>query len=105
MLSRKEMQNIHLQFLIQIETIKQDRIGGVFRFSSKKKKKKKKEMFIFDSLGFTGFKEFIIDNDLNMTDKLLNNVNKFNKNDEKNNLINLKFSEYDRIKRTGILSN
>ena len=62
-------------------------------------------MFIFDSLGFTGFKEFIIDNDLNMTDKLLNNVNKFNKNDEKNNLINLKFSEYDRIKRTGILSN
>ena len=99
------MQNIHLQFLIQIETIKQDRIGGVFRFSSKKKKKKKKEMFIFDSLGFTGFKEFIIDNDLNMTDKLLNNVNKFNKNDEKNNLINLKFSEYDRIKRTGILSN
>ena len=70
-----------------------------------KKKKKKKEMFIFDSLGFTGFKEFIIDNDLNMTDKLLNNVNKFNKNDEKNNLINLKFSEYDRIKRTGILSN
>ena len=62
-------------------------------------------MFIFDSLGFTGFKEFIIDNDLNMTDKLLNNVNKFNQNDEKNNLINLKFSEYDRIKRTGILSN
>ena len=66
-----------------------------FRYSSKKK------FFLFDSLGFTGFKEFIIDNDLNIIDKLLNNVNKFNKNDEKINLINLKFPEYeyDRIKR------
>ena len=72
-----------------------------FRYSSKKKK-----LFLFDSLGFTGFKEFIIDNDLNIIDKLLNNVNKLNKNDEKINLINLKFSEYeyDRIKRKGVLS-
>ena len=69
-----------------------------FRYSSKKK------IFLFDSLGFTGFKEFIIDNDLNIIDKLLNNVNKFNKNDEKINLINLKFSEYDRIKRKEVLS-
>ena len=71
-----------------------------FRYSSKKK------LFLFDSLGFTGFKEFIIDNDLNIIDKLLYNVNKFNKNDEKINLINLKFSEYeyDRIKRKGVLS-
>ena len=38
--------------------------------------------------------------------KLLYSVNKFNKNDEKINLINLKFSEYeyDRIKRKGVLS-
>ena len=65
-----------------------------FRYSSKKK------MFLFDSLGFTGFKEFIIDNDLNINDKLLSNVNEFNKHDEKSNLINLKFSEYEygRIK-------
>ena len=72
----------------------------LFRYSSKKK------LFLFDSLGFTGFKEFIIDNDLNIIDKLLYNVNKFNKNDEKINLINLKFSEYeyDRIKRKGVLS-
>ena len=71
-----------------------------FRYSSKKK------LFLFDSLGFTGFKEFIIDNDLNIIDKLLYNVNKLNKNDEKINLINLKFSEYeyDRIKRKGVLS-
>ena len=63
-------------------------------------------MFLFDSLGFTGFKEYIVDNDLNIIDKLLYNVNKFNKNDGKINLINLRFSEHehDRIKRKGILS-
>ena len=63
-------------------------------------------MFLFDSLGFTGFKEFIIDNDLNIVDKPLYNVNKFNKNDDKINLINLKFLEYeyDRIERKGVLS-
>ena len=52
-------------------------------------------MFLFDSIGFTGFKEFFIDNDLNITDKLLYNVKKFIKNDPKINLINLKFSEYN----------
>ena len=71
-----------------------------FRYSSKKK------LFLFDILGFTGFKEFIIDNDLIIIDKLLYNVSKFNKNDEKINLINLKVSEYeyDRIKIKGVLS-
>ena len=63
-------------------------------------------MFLFDNLGFTGFKEVISDNDLNIIGKLLYNVNKFNKNNEKINLINLKFSEYeyDRVKRKGVLS-
>ena len=63
-----------------------------------------KNLFLFDSLGITGFKEFIIDNDLNIINKLLYNVNKFNKNDEKINLINLKFPEfeYDRIKRKNL---
>ena len=100
MLSLKEMQNIHLQFLIQIETIKQKCNGGVLYILIQKK------LFLFESLGCTGFKEFIIDNDLNIIDKLLYIVNKFNENDEKINLINLKFSEYeyDRIKRKGILS-
>ena len=36
MLSMKEMQNINFQFLIQRETTNQERIGGVFRYSSKK---------------------------------------------------------------------
>ena len=63
-------------------------------------------MFLFDSFGFTSFKTFIVDTDLNVIDKLLCNVNKFNKNDEKINLINLKFSEYEynRIKRKSYLS-
>ena len=59
----------------------------------------KRNLFLFDSFGFTGFKTSIIN-------KLLYNVNKLNKNDEKINLINLKFLEYeyDRIKRKGYLS-
>ena len=66
----------------------------------------KKKLFLFDSLGFTGFKEFIIDNDLSIIDKLWHNVKKFYKNDENINLINLEFSEYkyNRIKRKGVLS-
>ena len=66
----------------------------------------KRNLFLFDNFGFTGFKTFIIDNDLNIIDKLLYNVTKLDKNDEKINLINLKFLEYeyDRIKRKGYLS-
>ena len=71
-----------------------------FRYSSIK------NLFLFDSFRFTGFKKLIIDNDLNVIDKLLYNVNKFNKNNEKINLINLRFSEneYDKIKKKGVLS-
>ena len=70
-----------------------------FRYSSIK------NLFLFDSFRFTGFKKLIIDNDLNVIDKLLYNVNKFNKNNEKINLINLRFSEneYDKIKKKGVL--
>ena len=71
-----------------------------FRYSSIK------NLFLFDSFRFTGFKKLIIDNDLNVIDKLLYNVNKFNKNNEKINLVNLRFSEneYDKIKKKGVLS-
>ena len=73
---------------------------GFFRYSSIK------NLFLFDSFRFTGFKKLIIDNDLNVIDKLLYNVNKFNKNNEKINLVNLRFSEneYDKIKKKGVLS-
>ena len=69
-----------------LNTVKQECIGGVSQIFIQKK-----NFFLFDSLGFTGFKESIIDGDLNIIDKLLYTVNKFNKNDEKINLINLKF--------------
>ena len=41
----------------------------------------KKDLLLFDSFGFTGFKKFIIDNDLGAIDKLLFNLQKFNKKD------------------------
>ena len=33
----------------------------------------KKNLLLFDSFGFAGFKEFIVDNDINIVDKLLFN--------------------------------
>ena len=38
---------------------------------------KKKEIFLFDSFGFEGFKEFIIDNDRNILNKILFGIEKF----------------------------
>ena len=38
---------------------------------------KKKENFLFDSFGFEGFKEFIIDNDRNILNKILFGIEKF----------------------------
>ena len=39
----------------------------------------KKDLLLFDSFGFTGFKQFIVDNDKNIIDKMLFNLEKFNK--------------------------
>ena len=47
---------------------------------------------LFDSFGFTGFKQFIVDNDKNIIDKMLFNLEKFNKKDTKINLVSLTFS-------------
>ena len=41
----------------------------------------KRDLLLFDSSSFTGFKKFIIDNDLSVIDKLLFNLQKFNKKD------------------------
>ena len=41
----------------------------------------KKDLLLFDSFRFTGFKKFIIDNDLDAVDKLSFNLQKFNKKD------------------------
>ena len=63
--------------------------------------KPKSELFLFDSKGFQGFKYFIVDNDYPTINKLLYNLNKFNKKDNKINLISLQFSPkiYHKLKR------
>ena len=60
----------------------------------------KKEIFLFDSFGFEGLKRFIIDNDRKLLNKVLFNLNRFEKNDRKITLISLTFSmqEYEKIK-------
>ena len=40
---------------------------------------KRKEIFLFDSFGFEGFKEFIIDNDRNIFNKILFRIEKLKK--------------------------
>ena len=61
----------------------------------------KSEVFLFDSEGFQGFKYFIVDNDYPTINKLLYNLNKFNKKDNKINLVCLEFSPkiYHKLKR------
>ena len=60
----------------------------------------KNEIFLFDSFGFTGFTKFIIDNDINILNKILFGIEKFKKKDQKVTLISLKFSirEHEKIK-------
>ena len=61
---------------------------------------KKKEIYLFDSFGFEGLKKFIIDNDKKILNKVLFNLDKFQKNDLKITLISTKFSmlQYEKIK-------
>ena len=53
---------------------------------------RKKDLLLFDSFGFAGFKEFMVDNDIDIVHKLLFNFKKFNKKDTKINLVSLTFS-------------
>ena len=61
---------------------------------------KRKEIFLFNSFGFEGFKEFVIDNDRNILNKILFGIEKFKKKNKKVTLITLKFSiiEYEKIR-------
>ena len=52
----------------------------------------KEQIFLFDSYGFIGLKEFIIDNDRQMIDKFFYGLEKINKNDKK---INLTYVQFD----------
>ena len=71
----KKEQNIHLQFSTLAEKINKELIVGAFLIFIQKK-----DLLLFDSFGFAGFKQFIVDNDKNMIDKMLFNLEKFNKN-------------------------
>ena len=58
----------------------------------------RKTLFLFNNFGFEGLKEFTISNDKKLIDKILFDLNKFNKKDNKIILISLKFSieNYDK---------
>ena len=66
----------------------------------------KKEIFLFDSFGFESFKEFILQDDQEVLNKILYGIEKFNKKDKKITLITLRFSirEYEKIKNMNRLS-
>ena len=71
----------------------------VFWYSSKKK-----NLLLFDSFGFVGSKQFIVDNDKNTIDRMLFNLEKFNKKDAKINLVSLKLKNI-KEKSLDILTN
>ena len=52
----------------------------------------KKEIFFFDSFGFTGFKEFIMNDDEKIINKLFCDLKKLNMRDNKLTLLTIKFS-------------
>ena len=58
-------------------------------------------LLLFDSQGFQGLKYFIIDNDERTINKLLYNLNNFNKKDKTVNLVPLKFliETYHKLKK------
>ena len=55
-------------------------------------KSSKEQIFLIDSYGFVGLKEFIIDNDRQMIDEFFYGLEKINKNDKK---INLTYVQFD----------
>ena len=66
----------------------------------------RKEIFLFDSFGFEGFKEFILQNYQKVHNKILSGIGKFNKKDNKITLIARRFStrEYEKIEHKNRLS-
>ena len=66
----------------------------------------KKEIFLFHSFDFEGFKEFILQDDKKVLNKILYGIEKFNKKDNKITLITIKIcmKEYEKIKNMKRLS-
>ena len=66
----------------------------------------KKEILMFDSFGFEGFKEFVIQDDQKIINKIFYGVENFDKKDNKITLVTLRFSipEYKKLKNLDKLS-
>ena len=66
----------------------------------------KKEIFLFDSFGFEGFKEFLLQDDRITLNKILYGIKKIEKKYKKATIITLNFSmtEYEKIKNANRLS-
>ena len=66
----------------------------------------KEEIFLFDSFGFIGLKEFIIDNDRKLIDKFFYGLEKINKKDKRINLTYVQFDleSFKRINRRYLTS-
>ena len=66
----------------------------------------KREVFLFNSFVFQGFKEFILQDDQKILNKVLHGIEKVNEKGNKVTLITLKFSmqEYEKIKNKNRLS-
>ena len=66
----------------------------------------KKEIFMVISLGFQGFKEFVIQDDQKIINNIFYGVEKFDKKDKKITLVTLRFSipEYKKLKNFDKLS-
>ena len=94
----KDKPKVKYPFLI-MNTNRSDR-AGTHWWSFLDLHQKKKEIFLFYSFGFEGLKKFISDNDRKILNKVLFNLDKFQKNDRKITLISTKFSmlQYEKIK-------
>ena len=64
------------------------------------------QIFLFDSFGFIGLKEFIIDNDKKIVDRFFYRLEKINKKDKKINLTHLQFDieSYKKINKNSLTS-
>ena len=65
-----------------------------------------KEIFLFDSFGFEGFKEFLLQDDRKTLNKILYGIKRFEKKDNKVTITTLAFSmnEYEKLKNANRLS-
>ena len=65
----------------------------------------KDQIFLFDSFGFVGLKEFIVDNDRQIIDKFFYGLEKINKKDKVINLTYVRFDNdsYKKVNRASLM--